>query len=324
MKSKYVAGARTNIRNQGWKEGETYGVINKGQIFFKSWEIGRWNSLCLTVSYGALNIFMNGERQTLTSVPDIMIGEENLKVFGFPVIGGQPRDEVSEWKYFPGKVTDLNTWTRVLSSTELAAFADCQQVEPPDLLAWPTVTWAGSGIEEEVGQTESLCEVGHMILASTVKRTFDEGLSYCRNVLAGELAVTEDSEAVSAMVAALQTVPDWKAKCFYKFYTGYVREREDTAFTNPNNKQTVANLTWLEGQPLYIDEDRLCPHYDIRQGGGSLNKECFHTKCPLCKVRKGSKYHLRGVCNIQTWRVDINYVLTQQGTFIGKILLKYL
>ena len=58
MKSKYVAGARSNINNQGWKEGETYGVINKGQIFFKSWEIGGWNSLCLTVSHGVLDIFM--------------------------------------------------------------------------------------------------------------------------------------------------------------------------------------------------------------------------------------------------------------------------
>ena len=319
MKSKYVAGARTNIGNQGWKEGETYGVVNTGLIFFNSWEIGRWNSLCLTVSHGALNIFMNGERQTLTSVPDIKIRDENLKIFGFHLIG-KTREE---WKHFPGKVTDLNSWSRVLSSTELAAVGECQQVEPPDLLAWPALTWSGSGIEEEVGQTEPLCQTGHVIIASTVKRTFDAGLSYCRDVLAGELALTEDSEAVSAMVAAIQSLPDWKAACFYRFYTGYVRHRDDTAFTNPNNKETRANLTWLEGQPLYIDQDRVCPHYDIRQGGGSLNKECFHTKCPLCKVRKGSKYHLRGVCNEQTWRVDINYVLTQQGMFTGKILAKY-
>lgn len=312
MKSKYVAKARTNINNQGWKEGETYGLINNGLIFFKSWEIARWNSLCLTVSHGALDIFMNGERQTLTSVPDIKIGDENIKIFGFHLIG--------EWQYFPGLVTDLNIWSRTLSSSELAAFTECEEVESADLLAWPEVTWAGSGIEEELGQADSVCqsEPAHVIVVSTVKRTFDDGLSYCRDVLAGQLAVTEDSEAVAAMVSALQKVPDWTTKCFYKFYTGYVRDREDTTFTNPTNNQAVANLSWLEGQPLYIDEDRLCPHYDIR-GGGSLNKECFHTKCPLCKVPLGARYQLRGVCNQQTWRVDINFVLTGEGTFTGKI-----
>ena len=261
---------------------------------------------------------MNGERQTLTSAPDIKIGEKNLKIFGFHLIGGQAREE---WQYFPGLLTDLNSWSRVLTSTELAAFTECEEVEHPDLLAWPAVTWAGSGIEEELGPASSVCQPGPapvIILVSSVKRTFPDGLSYCRDVLAGQLAVTEDSEAVRAMVAALQSLPDWRAKCSYRFYTGYVRGREDTTFTSPTNNKAVANLSWLEGEPLFIDEERLCPHYDIR-GGGSLNKECFHTKCPLCKVARGARYQLRGVCNQQTWRVDINFVLTQERTFVGKI-----
>ena len=178
MKSKYVAGARSNINNQGWKEGETYGVINKGQIFFKSWEIGGWNSLCLTVSHGALDIFMNGEKQTLTSAPDIKISEGNLKIFGFHLIRGQTRED-NDWQYFPGKVTDLNSWSRTLTATELAAFTECQEVEPPDLLAWPAVTWTGVGIEEDEVEAKSLCQSppGHIIIPSTVKRTFVAGLS---------------------------------------------------------------------------------------------------------------------------------------------------
>ena len=158
----------------------------------------------------------------------------------------------------------------------------------------------------------------HVILTSTTKRTFEEGAEYCRNVVNGDLAVTEDEESTNMMVAAVQSIPDWMTKCFYKFYTGFVRQRNETDFGNPNNDQREANLSWIEGEPTVIDEDKVCPHYDMRWGA-AVNKECFHTTCPLCKVARMSRYQLRGVCNDLTWRVDISYVLTQERTFLGKI-----
>ena len=157
MKSKYYAVARTNIQNQGWKEGETFGVINKRQTFFKSWSIQRWNSVCLTLTSGALNVFMNGEIQRLSSpLSDIKISRDNIKIFGFNLIRGKEEDD---WKSFQGSLTDLHLWSRSLASWEIVDWAGCSQEKSRgDVLDWADVAWTGTDIVEEEGDTETLCE----------------------------------------------------------------------------------------------------------------------------------------------------------------------
>ena len=157
LKSKYYAVARTTLRDQGWKEGETFGIINKGITFFKSWDIQRWNSLCLAVISGALNVFMNGEIQRLTSpISDIKISQDNIKIFGFNLIRGNEEDD---WKPFRGSLTDLQLWSRALSDREIEDWAGCSLGESGgDLLDWADLAWSGSDIVEEEGDTETLCQ----------------------------------------------------------------------------------------------------------------------------------------------------------------------
>ena len=163
-----------------------------------------------------------------------------------------------------------------------------------------------------------VCQTGssRMMIISTLKRTFDEGAEYCRNVIKGELAVTEDEDTTRAMVRAVEVVPDWRVKCFYKFYTGFVRHKTEASFGNPNNKERVTALDWTEGEPAELDEEKFCPDYDMRLGA-VINTGCSQPKCTICSVRAGSRYHLRGVCSDLTWLVDINFVFSEKRTFLG-------
>ena len=155
MKSKYSSVARTTFTKQGWTEGQTYGIINRRQIFFKSWDIQRWNSICLTIAGGVLNVFMNGEKQKLTSdISDVEVPDENLKIFGFNLIGGQER---KEWKSFQGSITDLHAWKSILPDSGIAQFAACSLDQPGDLLDWAAARWAGQGVEQEDGETDTVC-----------------------------------------------------------------------------------------------------------------------------------------------------------------------
>ena len=155
MKSKYSSVARTTFTKQGWTEGQTYGIINRRQIFFKSWDIQRWNSICLTIAGGVLNVFMNGEKQKLTSnISDVEVPDENLKIFGFNLIGGQER---KEWKSFQGSITDLHAWKSILPDSGIGQFAACSLDQPGDLLDWPAARWAGQGVEQEDGETDTVC-----------------------------------------------------------------------------------------------------------------------------------------------------------------------
>ena len=158
--------------------------------------------------------------------------------------------------------------------------------------------------------------VSHVMITSTVKRTFDEGAEYCRNVIKGELALTEDEDTTRAMETAVKSVPDWKVRCFYKFYTGYVRHKTEDSFGNPNNKERVTDLAWADGEPDEMEEERFCPDYDMRLGA-VINTGCSLPKCTVCSVAARSSYQLRGVCNDLTWLVDINFVLSEKRTFLG-------
>ena len=299
-------------------EGGVFGLYRgKEQTFVSSYMMQHWTSVCFVVDTHEsipINIYLNGDLQKTTSIiKTVNLYDKNTQLF-------KSSDNI--WNSFIGSLTDFNIWNKTLSDEDIQNFTTCSSsIDEGKVFDWKQAEFDNSkNIEVTTADTEDICktEPEYIYVASLDKKNFFDSLDYCSEVLGGNMAVIENEKILNKIIDAFESLPDWESKCFVRFWTGFTKQKWEQLFKNPINNQTIDNIKWMPDEPRSLDADEYCAMYDTSTKA-SLNKECLHLKCPICRVPLLNKYMLRGVCTDQTWLADTYYYLKQEKLFTGNI-----
>ena len=299
-------------------EGRVFGLY-KGieQTFVSSYLIQNWNSICVNVDTEdsiPVKIYLNGALQETTSeVAVVYLFNINTKLF---------ISSDSMWNSFIGSVTDLNIWNSTLSDEDIQSFSNCSLTSGQNkVFDWNQAELIGiENIDVTTIDTEDICktETDYIYIASDDKKDFFDSLDYCSEILGGSMGVIENETVINKMTEVFESLPDWESKCFVRFWTGYIKHNGEELYKDPITEQPIHNIEWMPDEPRNLDTNKSCPMYDTSTKA-SLNKECLHLKCPICRVPVFKRYILRGVCIDQTWLADTYYYLKQEKLFMGNI-----
>ena len=299
-------------------EGKVFGLYKgKEQTYVSSYMMQLWNSVCFTVDTDEIipiKIYMNGALQATTSDIDVVyLYDKNTNFF---------KSSDYLWNSFIGSVTDFNIWNSSLSKEDIQSFSTCaSSLEQNKVFDWNQAEFDGiENADVTSGDTEDICktEPEYLYVASLDKKNFFDSLGYCNEVLSGSMAAIEDETIIKQMIDAFESLPDWESKCYRRFWNGYTKKKEEKLYKNPITNQTTDNIKWMTDEPRPLDTNEYCPIYDT-SAKASLNKECMHLKCPICRVPLLKKYMLRGVCTDKTWLADTFYYLKQDKLFMGNM-----
>ena len=299
-------------------EGRVFGLYRgKEQTFISSYMIQNWNSICVTADMERpipLKIFLNGDLQETTS--DINVVDLHDKDTNF----FKSSDYL--WNSFIGSVTDFHIWNKTLSVLDIKSFSRCDLRDNLNkVFDWNQAEFnAKENADVITIDTEDICtkEPRYIHIASNDKKNYFASLDYCSDILGGDIAVIENDTLISQMTAAFKSLADWESICFVRFWNGYTKHKEDKYYINPITNKRIDTIKWIPDEPRSLDSDEYCPMYDINSKA-SINKECIHMKCPICRVPLLKKYMLRGVCTEQTWLADTYYYLKQEKLFMGNM-----
>ena len=193
-----------------------------------------------------------------------------------------------DWSWFPlhGAVTDLAVWDRILTTTEMTAWARCEKGGPGsgNVVSWDQVELRLSNITESTINKTELCRAAtakENIQAFTNKNDFYGSQRFCKS-LAAKMAVAEDEGSLKMMNRTQAKVcgEGW-------FYAGYTEVDGEDKWMDVNTGQPLAWENWAQGEPNNWGGNEDC--IGSSGAGAFYDVKCETKTCPICKGRPPTK-----------------------------------
>ena len=206
----------------GWQSGQATGFIRTNMLkTFPVWNLNVWNHVCISGEFKESQIVavLNGE---------IVFEDKNYKAKGeekqsnIIFMGDYEGEDKGFKSSFFGEITDINTWDRALTITEMKGWTQCRLMIAGNLVDWDTAMWSSVGLEEIEIKKEDLCEKkkksdSNIILAER-RLNFNETIKFCERSLGGKMAVGKDKETLEKMRKVFRNAG--KDTCGSHFFTG--------------------------------------------------------------------------------------------------------
>ena len=179
--------------NKLWKYGGANGY-HEGSQFFPVWQPNVWNTVCITAAGRVLNITIN----QLLVFTDQDYKENHRSVEAEEIVLMNLFDE----NPMHGMVTDLNIWSRVLSSQEISDWSQCRHDQPGDVLRWEEAELNITDLLSLDLDLASICPESagekQTYFSFNMNKTFQETVRFCET-MGGHIAVAGDNESLTAM-----------------------------------------------------------------------------------------------------------------------------
>ena len=205
-----------------------------------------------------------------------------------------------------GQMTDVNIWSRSLSTRDVEDWSECQanhRLEQTQLVGWTSanITSSSKDLLEKTVDRDELCKQLPKQLGLTVfpqKRNFSSQVEFCK-VMGGELAVSKTTADMDSMLKVMRDAIEDKLE--RSFFTGFFDGQEEGNFVNVNTGEAINPHNWADSQPDSngsVEEEEDCtaalafaPNFGLNHDASCA--EQFYT---ICNLLQPPKFQLRGFC----------------------------
>ena len=315
--------------------------LNKASyILLKPFKHRAWNHVCWRYSRNLQchSIFYNG----------VLMGkkcdthEKSDKWLAIPssknlskhrVIVGQEQDEVEKYKFdyrktLNGKLTEINIWGKMLTSTEIRNLSHCYAFPKGDILSWTQSRYTSNKAAIESAHDLSfLCDEDKKLIISTQPQTFSSALDTCR-ILGGVLIVPqslEDNNAILHLFEMHKKSCLLQESCISNRTTDNMKCHSDEPVAWIGLKQKGGKWFYWDGKNKNTNMSNFTNWDDSCSGRGYGNAECAYMKrngywrygtekkcnskvlklCPICHVSGTKPFTVNGFDDIK-W-IDWNF-----------------
>ena len=242
---------------------------------------GLWNTLCWVVNYQVTNlkIFVNNE--IVRDSPQEMLRYSPINEMFF-------MNTKQLGHSFHGAMTDVQVWNRVLTPSQLTAWAQCEAGGSGDLISWDTAVINVTGASRLTADKEEICrrkENNNNIVAFNRKSSFSQSVKLCHTVgeVASVMEETEEEDMTSAVLGLTSPVCSQEV-----IPAGLVYSQERQAWTEFTTDREVAVDNWYDGRPSNDTNTNDCLYlilykrqfYDLPCGPR------YSETCPVCRITK--------------------------------------
>ena len=184
-----------------------------------------------------------------------------------------------------GAITDLNTWSKVLSEEEMDSWIKCGFSEG-DIISWTTIK-----LEEETNEIDidEICREGvqYIKFKSLYIEGFEDTIRLCRKI--GGKVVTPPSRRELGKINEISQGSS--------FYLGYTDEKEEGIWRNVYDDRLLDFDLWFADFPHNKTKDHNCAvsHYssvmdDLCSGNKDTNPVILTS--PICELPSFQKFRI--------------------------------
>ena len=206
-----------------------------------------------------------------------------------------------------GAITDLNTWSKVLSEEEMDSWIKCGFSEG-DIISWTTIK-----LEEETKEIDidEICREGvqYIKFKSLYIEGFEDTIRLCRKI--GGKVVTPPSRRELGKINEISQGSS--------FYLGYTDEKEEGIWRNVYDDRLLDFDLWFADFPHNKTKDHNCAvsHFssvmdDLCSGNKDTNPVILTS--PICELPSFQKFRMRGAYDAE---IDTGFTLVNSTFFQG-------
>ena len=277
-----------------WEAKKIFYIWNYFSFNRAKWRWGNkaWNTVCLSYNRPASNlkVFVNGQtfQFPVTNIHDVP--REKMEIFFM--------NSKNLNHSFHGALTDVQLWSRRLTDSEMAAWADCVSDSAGDLIDWSSAELSITGLTQlAAAQTErerdSICgrNSDRRIIAAFNRRLdFYHSVKFCSNF--GEIASAREERERDQMLESLEAIEGHTCNTDL-ISAGMLWSEPAKAWSEFTTGDGVVVENWYPGRPSNNTEVDNCL-FVLTYDKTFYDTACqFSELCPVCrltKVRTGCFY----------------------------------
>ena len=190
-----------------------------------------------------------------------------------------------------GQMTDINVWNTSFTPEDVVAWAQCKMVEGGNIVKWDTAVSKTMGLEEFTIDRVDVCrqQRGSQLIVSEIKQNFNKTVTFCKEVLGGEMAVAVDNATTQEMTRVIEAVD--KHKCSRALYSGFTDRIVEGHFLNINTNEEMNWTNWGDRQQNNLGN---VEHYTLLAGEQNWDVQGYDAMCPICHLEDLTQFQLRG------------------------------
>ena len=127
-----------------------------------SWSAMRWHHLCFSLDSNRGRVIAVDQTDTVTDITSEELTWNKTTAKNFTstkicIMKPQESDHIYNPSNMIGRLTDLQLWSRSLTSAQMMAWTQCRSKEQGDLVAWGTAVWQELGLNSSEVPLEEIC-----------------------------------------------------------------------------------------------------------------------------------------------------------------------
>jgi len=217
---------------------------------------------------------------------------------------------------FSGWFTDINVWSRPLSTAEVTNFSICGDIFPgPDVVDWFSkdlnIT-VGKKVERFTSKRKELCfsndEASFISLyIFTNLKSYVEARLDCRS-LGGKMPIPQNEDHLKELMESSKNDPEHK-NCHEGYWIPMIQSKYNFTkwIVDDGSEREATYQPWSVGQPNGGQKQNCTKTFSDRIFE-YLDNECDYDLCTLCMLSTKSFLHLRGMCKYDNL-IDEDYAL---------------
>ena len=250
------------------------------------WGPNAWNSVCWTYDQptSSLKVFVNDQSVEFHFAGVYHVPQEKKGLF---FMNSKERNHS-----FPGAVTDIQMWSRRLTDSELAAWADCGSDSAGDLIDWSSAQLNITGLSQVRAERDTICgsNSSKKIIAAFNRRLdFYHSVKFCSNF--GEIASAREEDEREAMLSSLEAIEDHHCNTDF-ISAGMLWSQADQAWSEITTGRGMAVEPWFPGRPSNNTQTDNCL-YLLTYYKAFYDTSCHYSEpCPVCRLTKVRKIYI--------------------------------
>ena len=315
----------------GWYDETLYIVFKKVPYKHRA-----WNHFCWTYSNttGISSLYHNGKRIGRFSLLD-EYGHTGPGIYGSKnvhdaalIIGQEPdsmRGDYIESQAFPGDISELNIWDKILEEEEISSMANCTYLHRGNIVMWDKTKLDVSLVKIlDIEESSMFCKQDNLHVIFPKKVTLKYGGKICSQ-FGGKISVPHSEEENEAVRTILnqhtdECIDGKNYKSTEKVHGIWLgaAEYENKWYEDKNlltNQYPINYSNWYETYNLVSNVDNPCPYMfsDGTWGYGRGNVCKSLSLCVICSFSYVPLFTLKGQCKNSAFS-EGNYYMSINGT----------